>query len=148
MVFFRLLEIEDPQARFLQLTPVVAEAHLHAVFQQGVFIPVDGERRLAGAGFPDLPDSIPIGVFGQTGIEFFQFFPEIAFQQHLPVGLAPQQSIRPEGLLVESIDRLPAERVAQIICGGLLHQGVFGVVGSCGKLSIHQAGEEKVAGFL
>ena len=85
-------------------------------------------RVLSGAVFHDLPDSVAVGIRGQTGVEFHELELKVAGQHHLAVGCPPERALGAEGLLVVGKNRLPAEHIPQIVGHGLLNQDTFGEV--------------------
>ncbi len=60
MVLARLLKVEDPQAAFDEFAVGAAKLHLHAVFEERVFLLIDLQGRLGKRIVRDLPDRLLI----------------------------------------------------------------------------------------
>ena len=132
VVVVRLVKIEESQPLAHQLIPVISECYLHALPHQFVLLPVGGGQGLRGDGGGDLPQGVVVGGVGQAGVEFCQLLAQSASQHYLAVRGPAQQTVGAEVLLVEGVDRLPAETL-QVVGGGLLDEGGFGVVGHNGS---------------
>ena len=128
-VVLRPLEVQDAEPFPHPLAPVVAEGDGHAVAYQRVLLPVGGDDGLRGEGGGELPDRLVAGGLGQSRIERRQPLAQRAHQHHVPVRGAAEQAVRPEVLVVVRVDGFPAEPFLQVVGGGLLDEGVFGVEG-------------------
>ena len=72
----------------------------------------------------------------QAGVQLGQLLAQDSGQHNLAVGGAAQKTIRPEVLVVIGVDRFPAELMLQVIGGGLLDEGVFGVTAKGHSLNL------------
>ena len=113
--------------RLDQLASAIAERHLYAVFEQVVLFLVNLQRRLRQRVVGNLANGVLIRGLRKVGIQLDQRLAKIAGQSNFAIILASQRALRTEGLVVVGIDTFPAEFVAQIVGGGLLDEGVFGV---------------------
>jgi len=127
VVVFRMVEVEEAQPLLLQLALPVLECHPHPLPHLVVLLPVGSGQGLGGGGGCDLANRLLVGGGGQVGVEFLQLGSQGADQDGLPVRGSAQQAVRAEVLLVESISGLPAQTM-QVVGGGLLDQGAFGVL--------------------
>ena len=72
----------------------------------------------------------------QAGVQLGQLLAQDSGQHYLPIGGPAQKAVWPEVLAVISIDRIPAELLLQVIGGGLLDEGVFGVTAKGHSLNL------------
>ena len=130
MILFGVLEIKDAQALPFEFALRVAITDLHAVFEQVVFFTIGGEHAQGGAELGDLADGVFVGGLGQIEmlIEFDEGGSQVARQDYLLPVSSTQSSIFTEGFVVVGIDRVPAEFLLEVFSGGLLDEGIFGVV--------------------
>ena len=122
-----LVEVEDPESLVHQLALVVAESDSHAVPHQRVLLPVGGSNPLQGGGLDNLSYRVVVGGIGETRVQVYKFLAKGARQYNFVVGSAAEQAVRPEVFGVVGVDGFPTEPLFQVLGGGLLHQGVFGV---------------------
>ena len=127
MVVAWLVEIEELHPLFHQFAVAVAEGHLYSVPHLVVLLPVGGSQGLRSHGGGDLAHGIVVSGIGQAGVQLSQLLAQDSGQHYLPIGSPAQKAVWPEVLAVISIDRIPAELLLQVIGGGLLDEGVFGV---------------------
>ena len=121
------VEVEDPESLVHQLALGVTERHPNAVAHQRGLLPVGGGDALRGGGLDDLPYGVVVGGIRKTGVEDREPLAQRARQYHLAIGSAAEQVVRPEVLGVVGVDGFPAEPFFQVLGGGLLDEGAFGV---------------------
>jgi hypothetical protein len=124
-----LVEVDHPQPVPHPLALGVAEGHRHPVADQIVLVAVRGDDALGGDGGRELAQGVVVGRIRQARVQRREPLPQHPGQHHLALRAAPEQAIGAEVLVVEGVHRLPAELLLQVLGGGLLDQGVFGVGG-------------------
>ena len=148
MVVGRFIEIEDPEAFPHPPALVVAERDLHAVAHQRVLLPVGGGDALRSVGRGDLPHRVLVGCIGAARVQGGELRAQRARQYHLAIGNAAEQAVRPEVFSVVGVDGFPAEPFFQVVGGGLLDEGVFGVGGDCHPRRSSRHGADAVERYV
>ena len=127
VVVLGVVEVEDAQATRLHAAARVAIRDLHAVAQEIILLLVGLQCGLGRAHLDDGANGVVDGFARQARIERIECLVEVAREHHLFFTGAAQRPVRPEGLCVAGVDRVPAESFLEVVGGGLLDERVFAI---------------------
>ena len=136
VVVLGIVEVEDAQGARLHAAARVPVRDLHAVAQQIIFLLVGLQRGLCRAHLDDGADGVVDRFARQARIERIERLAKIAREEHLFLAGPAQRPVRPEGLGVVGVDRLPSEPRFEVLGRGLLDEGVFAVERRAHRVSV------------
>ena len=127
VIVLRIVEVEHAQGTRLHAAPRVPICDLHAVAQEVVLLLVGLQRGLGRAHLDDGADGVVDRFARQARVERTERLAEVAREHGFLLAGPAQHPVRSEGLGMVGVDRLPVERLLEVLGGGLLDESVFAV---------------------